>query len=415
MTMYGDRLVFSNGIIVLAGFAALLVVMFQASVTHLIPLYAIGVFTSFTFSQAGMAKRHTKLHEKGWRAGFVINGFGGIVSGVMTVIIAATKFKDGAWIILLAVPMLLMVLRDQPSLQGCGEEPPERGASSAAGSRTQPCCAARRPAERGGAASVRLRGADRERVVQVRARCGAGRPTGYRGRVDPRGRSPRFDSNTRDRSERRGPGLARDPQICGRCPDAAPVNRLRYRRRFRTGRTRVEPLLREPYGIGHQDALLFANDVVVTDVPYIVDAEQVSLEPGTGAAHEVVLLVSGVHNASLHALEYCRSLAASSVRAVHVSIEPHETERLVADWGSWEPGLPLDVIESPYRDIGGPLLDYVRQRTDGRQTIVTVVMPEFIVKKWWHHALHNQTALVLKRAFLSEPDVVVTSVPYRLQ
>ena len=110
LTRYGDRLVFSNGIVVLSAFAGVLIIVFQASVTNLIPLYAIGVFTSFTFSQAGMAKRHTTVREPGWRNGLAINGFGAIVTAVMTVIIAATKFADGAWIILIAIPFMLFGL-----------------------------------------------------------------------------------------------------------------------------------------------------------------------------------------------------------------------------------------------------------------------------------------------------------------
>ncbi len=110
LTRYGDRLVFSNGIVVLSVFAGVLIIMFKASVTNLIPLYAIGVFTSFTFSQAGMAKRHRTLREVGWRKGLAINGFGALVTAVMTVIIAATKFADGAWIILIAIPVMLVGL-----------------------------------------------------------------------------------------------------------------------------------------------------------------------------------------------------------------------------------------------------------------------------------------------------------------
>ena len=110
MTRYGDRLVFSNGIVVLSAFAILLLIVFQASVTKLIPLYAIGVFTSFTFSQAGMAKRHRTLREPGWKKGLAINGFGALVTAAMTVIIAATKFLDGAWIILIAIPVMLGAL-----------------------------------------------------------------------------------------------------------------------------------------------------------------------------------------------------------------------------------------------------------------------------------------------------------------
>jgi hypothetical protein len=110
LTRYGDRLVFSNGIVVLAAFAGLLIIVFKASVTNLIPLYAIGVFTSFTFSQAGMAKRHRTRREPGWKTGFAINGFGAIVSGTMTLIIAGTKFSQGAYIILIAIPVMLFCL-----------------------------------------------------------------------------------------------------------------------------------------------------------------------------------------------------------------------------------------------------------------------------------------------------------------
>ena len=110
LTRYGDRLVFSNGIVVLSVFAGLLVIVFKASVTSLIPLYAIGVFTSFTFSQAGMAKHHTTLREPGWKKGLAINGFGAMVTAVMTVVIAATKFSSGAWIILIAIPVMLVGL-----------------------------------------------------------------------------------------------------------------------------------------------------------------------------------------------------------------------------------------------------------------------------------------------------------------
>ena len=119
LTRYGDRLVFSNGIIVLAGFAALLVWVFDASVTRLIPLYAIGVFTSFTFSQAGMAKHHITQKEDGWRKGLAINGFGALVTAVMTAVIAATKFAYGAYIILIAIPVMLVgATEGQQALSG---------------------------------------------------------------------------------------------------------------------------------------------------------------------------------------------------------------------------------------------------------------------------------------------------------
>jgi amino acid transporter len=110
MTKRGHRLVYSNGILVLAGVAMLLVIVTGAEVTHLIPLYAIGVFTGFTLSQSGMTKHHLRKREPGWRKGLVINGFGAFLSAVVTVVIAVTKFADGAWAILVTLPVLVVLL-----------------------------------------------------------------------------------------------------------------------------------------------------------------------------------------------------------------------------------------------------------------------------------------------------------------
>jgi amino acid transporter len=115
LTKRGHRLVFSNGIITLAVVAAVLVVVTGAQVNHLIPLYAIGVFTSFTLSQAGMARHHLRLREPGWRRGLVINAGGAVLSGLVDVVIAVTKFKPpgailGAWVVIAAVPILVALL-----------------------------------------------------------------------------------------------------------------------------------------------------------------------------------------------------------------------------------------------------------------------------------------------------------------
>ena len=110
LTKRGHRLVFSNGVILLATAAAGLVVLFRADVSLLIPLYAIGVFTSFTLSQAGMSVRHLRLREPGWRVGLAVNGTGAVVTGVVTVVIAITKFTHGAWAIMLLVPILVVLL-----------------------------------------------------------------------------------------------------------------------------------------------------------------------------------------------------------------------------------------------------------------------------------------------------------------
>ncbi len=109
LTKRGHRLVFSNGIIALAVVAAIPVVIFQADVTRLIPLYAIGVFTSFTLSQAGMAKKHVKDKEQGWRVGLFVNGLGAFTTAVVTVVIGTFKFGGGAWFIMVLVPILVVV------------------------------------------------------------------------------------------------------------------------------------------------------------------------------------------------------------------------------------------------------------------------------------------------------------------
>jgi amino acid transporter len=107
----GHRLVYSNGVIALAGGALFLVLAFRADVHALIPLYAIGVVTSFTLAQAGMTRRHLQLRQPGWRKGLVINGFGATVTLVVLVVITVTKFTHGAWMVVVAVPVLVWLLR----------------------------------------------------------------------------------------------------------------------------------------------------------------------------------------------------------------------------------------------------------------------------------------------------------------
>src|SRR6266511_4080125 len=106
----GHRLVYSNGILVLSAVAILLVMAFHASTSALIPLYAIGVVISFTLSQAGMTKRHWKLRERGWRYGLVVNGVGSVVTLVVLMVIVVAKFTAGAWMVCLAVPLLVLFL-----------------------------------------------------------------------------------------------------------------------------------------------------------------------------------------------------------------------------------------------------------------------------------------------------------------
>jgi amino acid transporter len=413
LRMYGDRLVYSNGIVVLTVASALLVIVFQASVTRLIPLYAIGVFMSFTFSQTGMAKHHLRLKERGWKTGFVLNGVGGVVSAAMTVIIALTKFKDGAYIIIVAMPIILAVLftirRHYDSVARALRHEHRRPKT---GARHHVVLLVGRPSEeeRRAFAYAELIKTDTFRCVHIA--------------------EPDDPKNLEAAWTRELGLLATAPTLEIVRGNGGGVARG-VRRYVEDLRKRIEPddfvtvIVSERVGTGVsrlvgsrtalliKTSLLFMPGIVVTDVPNIVDAPQPLLS-ARDVRHEAVLLVSGVHNATLYALEYARSLEADGVHAINVSIAADETQRLLSDWEHAAPGLPLDVIGSPYRDLTGPILDHVRSRTADGRTIVTIVLPEFIVSSWWHNVLHNQTATRLKSTFLREPGVVVTNVPYRL-
>ena len=103
----GDRLVFSNGIVMLSAFAGILLVIFGGSVTHLIPLYAVGVFTSFTLSQAGMVVHWCQEQGPGWKGKALLNGFGSVVTAIVSGVLLYSKFTQGAWLVVVAVPLLV--------------------------------------------------------------------------------------------------------------------------------------------------------------------------------------------------------------------------------------------------------------------------------------------------------------------
>jgi amino acid transporter len=128
----------------------------------------------------------------------------------------------------------------------------------------------------------------------------------------------------------------------------------------------------------------------------------------------VVVLVAGLHKGTVEALEYARSIS-PSVTALTVDLDPTQTSKLRRRWPEWAPDIPLVVLESPYRSIIGPLLEYIdRMERQGEGRYLTVVIPEFVPKHWWGHFLHNQTALLIKAALLFRPGKVSVSVPYHL-
>ncbi len=273
----GDRLVYSNGILLLAVFAGLLIVVFEANVTRLIQLYIIGVFTSFTFGQAGMVKHWNRLLAGGsvtaegrgqvLRSRF-INALGATLTGLVLIIVTITKFTHGAYLVLIAMPILYLLMR----------------------------------------------------------------------------------------------GIYRH---------------------YEQVADELEP-----------------------------DDEVVPLP----SRNHAIVLVSKVHNPTLRALSYARATRPHDLTALTVAVDPAEARALQEEWDRRDLPVPLTVIDSPFREITRPILDYVRDvRKSSPRDVVTVFIPEYVVGHWWEQLLHNQSALRLKSRLLFQPGVMVTSVAYQLR
>ena len=273
----GDRLAFSNGILMLAGLAVVLVVIYQANVTNLIQLYIIGVFVSFTLSQLGMIKhwnRHLRAEtvpaerRKMFRSR-AINSVGFLMTGSVLVIVLATKFTKGAWIVVVAMPLIFLLMR-----------------------------------------AIRK----------------------------------------------------------------------------------------------HYDRV--AVELVTTDEDKIMLPTRV----------HALVLVSKIHKPTLRALAYARATRPSVLEAITVNVDPDETRSLEVEWERRAIPVTLKVLDSPYREITRPIIEYVRRlRSDNPNDVVTVYVPEYVVGHWWEQILHNQSALRLKSRLLFMPGVMMTSVPWQLE
>lgn len=134
------------------------------------------------------------------------------------------------------------------------------------------------------------------------------------------------------------------------------------------------------------------------------------------ARNHALVLVSKVHSPTLRAIAYARATRPDSIAAVTVGVDDTETRALQEEWERREVPIPLVVIDSPYREVTGAVVDYVKKlRRQSPRDVVTVYIPEYVVGRWWEHALHNQSALRLKGRLLFEPGVMVTSVPWQLE
>lgn len=403
----GDRLVFSNGIVALALGAAGLIYLYDAEITRLIQLYVLGVFTSFTLSQVGMVVRWRRIRNPGWRRRAILNGIGGATTGLVFVIVAISKFTHGAYLVMIAVPTLVgifQIIHRHYMSVGRQLRLPEERPSVIEGTHVL----------------VAVSGID-ESVYEALAYARAMRP-----------RSLLALTVGEESSDLMRKWAAADlpvplQVIEGSADDPADALTA-YVRSMELGPHEVATVvLPEEYerpgfievlkrrrALRIKTSLLFEPRVAVTDVPVLKTGRELSRLQ----AHEriiSVVLVSAVHNATLRAIEYARSLSPTEVRAVMFNVEPDTTMRVVESWNKSVDGVPLEAVDSPYRAITKPLLTYVREiRREDPGAIVSVVLPEFVVKKMWQQLLHNQTALQIKRRLLFEEGVVVTSVPFHL-
>jgi hypothetical protein len=161
-------------------------------------------------------------------------------------------------------------------------------------------------------------------------------------------------------------------------------------------------------------SLLRTPNVVVTDVPVVVaDGAPRDVDARPLIPHRSVALVflSGVNDLTIRAVNYARSLDATVTRAIYFDLDPEAAHRLERAWFDAGLEVPLDIVEAPFRDLTGPMLEEVRRYSVDPGTVVNVIVPEVIVSHWWQLPLHNQNALFIKQLFLFEDRVVLSSVP----
>ncbi|MGH2784463.1 MAG: APC family permease [Actinomycetota bacterium] len=407
----GDRLVFSNGVILLALFASLLIVAYDAEVTRLIQLYVVGVFTSFTLSQTGMVLRWRRLRPPGRKAKATVNTIVAITTGVVLVIVATTKFVHGAWIVIATVPLLVMLFKAiNRHYQAVKEQLriPEGRPREAIGTRVIVLVLEVDEATRRAIGYARAL-----RPLEVRALHVAkdGSADAVRTAWEERRIGVPLDIVEGDedlayavRQKLQQLRQSDDEYVTVVLPEKV---RARGFRQFL--RTRKELMLKA--------SLLFEPQVVVTDVTTVADGQtSADLGPIAPTRNIAIVLVSAVHNATLRAISYAQAINPTELRAVTFNIDEAETQKIMRDWSNMNISVPLEVLDSPYREVARPLVRLVRQiRSASPDTVVTVIVPEFVVSKWYHQFLHNQTALGIKGALIFAPGVVVTSVPYHLR
>jgi amino acid transporter len=414
LTKRGHRLVFSNGIVALAIAASLVIVVFRASVTNMIPLYALGVFTSFTLSQTGMAKRHLRLKEPGWRSGLFINGLGAFTTFVVAIVIAVEKFAKGAWIVMILVPVLVAILvRVNKTYEAEDEQlligPEDRANGSS------------RPDEHTAIVLVDHLDDDTLHAVQYARTIDPTHVVAlHLGRPDAGLAEAWIASGMRiplesiDNHERPGKAIggylkehhAADQQVTVVMPvpvDEPFLERLRRARAW----AGMAATLRSLPNVGvvmvgaHGEKGHHMKDAAGPLAPR--------------RRHVALILVEDLDRAVLKAARYARGIDALVVRAVHAASDPTRANTLIDRWIAFGylAGIPLDVEECFDRNIERSLRRYVARFEDD-QTEVTLILPRRHFPKRRHLLLHDRTSRRIAKAFADEPHVDVVIVPFQL-
>ena len=402
-TNLGDRLVFSNGMVVLATLAGLLLWIYGANTNSLIHLYVIGVFTAFTLSQAGMVRYWFTRRGTHWRAKALVNGVGATATGIVALVVIYTKFAEGAWLVTVVIPVLVVgmlgVRRHYRRLA-------RRMRAGAAAVVAAP------PAHNTTLLVVEQIDEAAERAMRVARAISS---DGVRAmHVPARGTDPGIRSRWFKIAGE--PLETLDPELGVTEAVLEQVWRLpRSESDFVTvvvpevfARRSLLELARRPRELALKFRLLSEPGVVVADVPVVRGTAEP--QPRRLIAR---VLVSGVNAASMRAVNYARTLGVDEVRAVHFAFSPEDAGQFEDEWRQHGPRIPLEIDDAPYRDVGVPLLQYLRDLTAEEGTEVLVVMPELFTRGW-RRLLHNQKALYVKRLLLFEPHVILASVPYQL-
>jgi amino acid transporter len=372
----GSRLVFSTGIVSLAVLATLVIVVVGADVHRLIPLYAVGVFASFTFSQSGMTVRHLRLREEGWRRGVVINAAGAVGSGLALLAILVAKFTHGAWVVAILVPLdvglFLQIHRHYERAEAVLSSP----GSGATAWRRLRLLVACDPSDAG---LVTTAGALVRRIERGE---GAGDPQASTSPiVSPRSAGAILEQATDDDTLT----LLVLPRWAGRRLPAA---------WSRTG------LLR-------RRALRLSHVAVATAT---LDREH---SIGDDERHEALALVSRPNGLSRLALQVARALAPDEVHALHIAIEQEQVAQVLEQWERGGSGVDLEVVGAPWREPGGPLRSKVEALRGQGVALVSVVVPTLLLR-WWQRPLYENSTRPIRAALGEVANTAVVECRFPL-